>query len=123
MSHRICHTSYLLFLFLFYFFYLDGYIFFFVFWQESATILAKLLLPQIFEKMAMQDMRTLVAERSIMSIRLRGETIEIPQHSIGLLLEGFVKTQVIQEELITSPAALLPSYGDLNFLGSETSGD
>ncbi|KAI7993938.1 Sodium/hydrogen exchanger 7 [Camellia lanceoleosa] len=92
-----------------------------IFWQESATILAKLLLPQIFEKMAMQDLRTLVAERSIMSIRLRGETIEIPQHSIGLLLEGFVKTQVIQEELITSPAALLPSYGDLNFLGSETS--
>lgn len=92
-----------------------------IFWQESATILAKLLLPQIFEKMAMQDLRTLVAERSIMSIRLRGETIEIPQHSIGLLLEGFVKTQVIQEELITSPAALLPSYGDLNFLESETS--
>uniref|UniRef100_A0A5B7A4E3 Cyclic nucleotide-binding domain-containing protein n=1 Tax=Davidia involucrata TaxID=16924 RepID=A0A5B7A4E3_DAVIN len=91
-------------------------------WQESVIILAKLLLPQIFEKMTMQDLRSLVIERSKMTIYLRGETIEIPHHSIGFLLEGFIKTQGVQEELITSPAALLPSSGDLSFLGSEMSG-
>ncbi|KAI8538634.1 hypothetical protein RHMOL_Rhmol09G0119600 [Rhododendron molle] len=90
-------------------------------WQESAIILAKLLLPQFFEKMAMQDLRVLVAERSIMTIHIRGEYIEIPLHSIGFLLEGFVKTQGAQEELIISPAALLPSLGDQSFQGSETS--
>ncbi|XP_058184288.1 sodium/hydrogen exchanger 7 isoform X4 [Rhododendron vialii] len=91
-------------------------------WQESVTILSKLLLPQFFEKMAMQDLRVLVAERSILTIHIRGEYIEIPDHSIGFLLEGFVKTQGAQEELIISPAALLPSLGDQSFQGSETSG-
>ncbi|XP_050231832.1 sodium/hydrogen exchanger 8-like [Mercurialis annua] len=79
-------------------------------WQESAIILAKILLPQMFEKMSMQDMRTLVAERSILHIYIRGETIEVPHHSVGFLLEGFVKVHGFQEELITSPAALLPPY-------------
>ncbi|CAK9163719.1 unnamed protein product, partial [Ilex paraguariensis] len=92
------------------------------FWRESVIILAKLLLPQIFEKMAMQDLRALVAERSTMSIYIRGETVELPHHSIGFLLEGFIKTQDVQEELITSPAALLPSYGDQSFRASETLG-
>lgn len=76
--------------------------------QESAIILVKLFLPQIFDKLAMQDLRSLLVERSIMRICIRGETIEIPHYSIGFLLEGFVKTQGIQE-LIKSPAALLPS--------------
>ncbi|KAF6168631.1 hypothetical protein GIB67_005243 [Kingdonia uniflora] len=88
-------------------------------WQESAIVVAKLLLPQVYEKMAMQELRTLVVERSVMNIYIRGETIEIPHHSIGFLLEGFVKTQ---EELITSPGVLLSSYGDLSFLSVETSG-
>ncbi|XP_052204613.1 sodium/hydrogen exchanger 7 isoform X5 [Diospyros lotus] len=92
-------------------------------WKESAIILAKFMLPQIFEKMTMQDLRALVAERSIMTIHIRGEIVEVPYHSVAFLLEGFVKTQGVKEELITSPAALLPSCGDLNFLGSETSGD
>uniref|UniRef100_A0A2N9EHP1 Cyclic nucleotide-binding domain-containing protein n=1 Tax=Fagus sylvatica TaxID=28930 RepID=A0A2N9EHP1_FAGSY len=87
-------------------------------WQESAIVLVKLLLPQIFEKVAMQDLRALV---SIMNLYIRGETIEIPQHSIGFLLEGFIKTQGA-EELITSPAALLPSHGSLSFQNLETSG-
>ncbi|XP_059649760.1 sodium/hydrogen exchanger 7 isoform X2 [Cornus florida] len=91
-------------------------------WQESVIVLAKILLPQIFEKMAMQDLRSLVADKSRMTIYLRGETIEIPHLSIGFLLEGFIKRQGIQEELITSPAALLPSNGYLSFLGSEISG-
>ncbi|XP_050275680.1 sodium/hydrogen exchanger 7-like isoform X5 [Quercus robur] len=90
-------------------------------WQESAIVLVKMLLPQIFEKMEMQDLRALIAERSIMKPYLRGETIDIPHHSIGFLLEGFIKTQGV-EELITSPAALLPAHGSLSFQNLETSG-
>lgn len=91
-------------------------------WQESAIILSKILLPQIFEKMSMHDMRALVAERSTMSIYISGERIELPHNFIGLLLEGFIKTQGTHEELITSPATLLPSYGDRSFQMAETSG-
>ena len=87
--------------------------------QESAIVLAKLLLPQIFEKMAMQDLRALVAEKSTMTIYLSGETIEMPHYSIALLLDGFIKGQ---GELITSPAALMPSH-NLNFRNVDTSGD
>ncbi|XP_061367084.1 sodium/hydrogen exchanger 8 [Gastrolobium bilobum] len=82
-------------------------------WQESAIFLSKLLLPQIFEKLAMQDLRALIAERSEMTIYIRGETIEIPLHSVAFLLEGYVKTQG-RQELVTAPAALLPSYGNLS---------
>ncbi|CAL0329851.1 unnamed protein product [Lupinus luteus] len=90
-------------------------------WQESAIFLSKLLLPQIFEKLAMQDLRALVAERSVMAIYIRGETIEIPRHSVAFLLEGYVKTQGTQE-LVTSPAALLPSHGNLSFQNLMISG-
>ncbi|KAG2707630.1 hypothetical protein I3760_05G156300 [Carya illinoinensis] len=90
-------------------------------WQESAIVLVKLLLPQIFEKMALQDLRALVSERSIMKLYIRGETIEVPQHSIGFLLEGFIKIQGA-EELVASPAALLPSHGSLIFETLESSG-
>ncbi|KAL5762963.1 hypothetical protein ACOSP7_019227 [Xanthoceras sorbifolium] len=91
-------------------------------WQESAIILVRLLLPQIFEKLTMQELRVLVAERSIMTTYLRGESIEIPHNSIGFLLEGFVKTHCLQEELITSPASLFPLQGNLSFRSVETSG-
>ncbi|OIV91667.1 hypothetical protein TanjilG_26520 [Lupinus angustifolius] len=90
-------------------------------WQESAIFLSKLLLPQIFEKLAMQDLRALVAERSVMTIYIRGETIEIPPHSVAFLLDGYVKTQDIQE-LVTSPAALLPSHGNISFQNLTISG-
>ncbi|KAM7484764.1 hypothetical protein LguiA_000773 [Lonicera macranthoides] len=89
-------------------------------WKESVLILAKLILPQIFEKMSIQDLRV-VAQRSVMSKYIRGETIELPDQCVCFLLEGFVKTEGTHE-LITSPAALLPSSLDLSFLGSETSG-
>ncbi|CAN6549729.1 unnamed protein product [Malus baccata var. baccata] len=91
-------------------------------WQESSIALLKLFLPQIFEKMAMQDLRALVAERSVMTIYLRDESFEIPYRSIGFLLEGFVKIQGVQEELITSPAPLFPSHGYQSFQNLETSG-
>ncbi|XP_050375031.1 sodium/hydrogen exchanger 8 isoform X3 [Argentina anserina] len=91
-------------------------------WQESAIMLLKLLLPQKFENMAMQDLRILVAERSTMTIYLSGEVVEIPHRSIGILLEGFVKSQGIQEEIITSPAPLLSSHGYQSFRNLETIG-
>ncbi|KAI3717522.1 hypothetical protein L1987_69197 [Smallanthus sonchifolius] len=87
-------------------------------WQESSIILSKLLVPQIFEKMTMHDLRTLVAQRSTMSTYISGESFELPQDMIGLLLEGFIKTQGTLE-LITAPAALFPSYGDRSFRVSE----
>ncbi|KAK1387164.1 sodium/hydrogen exchanger 8 [Heracleum sosnowskyi] len=67
------------------------------FWKESATVLAKILLPEIFENIPMQEVRGLVAEKSTMRHR-------------------------IQEELIASPAALMPLYGEMSSQGSETSG-
>ncbi|CAN0890974.1 Sodium/hydrogen exchanger 7 [Linum grandiflorum] len=82
------------------------------FWQESAIVLAKLLLPQVFEKMSMHDLRALIVEKSVMTTYIRGETIEIPTHSVGFLLEGFIKSHGFQEELITSPAALFPQHGN-----------
>ncbi|KAF9623417.1 hypothetical protein IFM89_003001 [Coptis chinensis] len=85
-------------------------------WQESAIVIAKLLLPQVYEKMSMQELRALVVERSTMNIYLRGETIEIPNRSVGFLLEGYIKSQEVLEELIPAPAVLLSSYGDLSFL-------
>lgn len=69
----------------------------------------------------MQNLRALVAERSAMTIYIRGETIEIPYHSIGILLEGYVKTQ--GQELVTSPATLFPSQGNLSFQNLENSGE
>ena len=49
-----------------------------------------------------------------------GETIEIPRHSIGFMLEGFIQGG---EELITSPGALLPSHVYQSFQNLETAGD
>ncbi|XP_038716122.1 sodium/hydrogen exchanger 8-like isoform X2 [Tripterygium wilfordii] len=91
-------------------------------WQEGAIVLSKLLLPQIFEKMRMQDLRALVAEGSMMTTHVRGEIIEITYHSVAFLLEGFIKSHSVQEEFITSPAALLPSHRNLSFSNVETSG-
>ncbi|XP_027344134.1 sodium/hydrogen exchanger 8 isoform X2 [Abrus precatorius] len=90
-------------------------------WQESAIFLSKILLPRIFEKLAMQDLRALIAERSQITIYIRGETIEIPHHSVAILLEGYVKTQGHQE-LVTAPAALLPSHGNRSFQNLASSG-
>lgn len=93
------------------------------FWQESALVLAKILLPQMFEKTIMQDMRALVAERSTMSVYIRGESFELPHHSIGFLLEGFVKAHGSHEELLSAPGPLLPSsWEQQSFHNTETSG-
>ncbi|KAK1263899.1 Sodium/hydrogen exchanger 7 [Acorus gramineus] len=89
--------------------------------KESSIFIAKLLLPQIFEKMTMQELRALVAEKSTMNIHLRGEIIEVRSNTFGFLLEGFIKAQDAQEDLITSPAVLFPSNADLSFLNLEPS--
>ncbi|XP_022146361.1 sodium/hydrogen exchanger 8-like isoform X2 [Momordica charantia] len=91
-------------------------------WQESSIVLAKLLLPQVFEKMEMRDLRVLVVERSTMTTYIAGERIEIARHSIGFLLEGFIRSHGIQEELITSPAVLFSSHGNQSFHNMENSG-
>ncbi|KAL5721973.1 Son of sevenless 1 [Ranunculus cassubicifolius] len=89
-------------------------------WQESVIVVAKLLLPQVFEKKSLQELRVLVLEKSVMNIYLRGETIEIPDYSVGFLLEGFIKSQDkdVQEEFISSPAVLFSPHG----LNLETAG-
>nr|QOS02253.1 SOS1 [Karelinia caspia] len=87
-------------------------------WQESSIILSKLLLPQIFEKMSMHDLRTLVAERSTMNTYITGESFDLAPNMIGLLLEGFIKTHTT----IAAPAALFPSYSDKSFRSSEIAG-
>lgn len=85
--------------------------------------MAKLLLPQVYEKMSMQELRALVVERSMMNIYIRGETVEIPNHSIGFLLEGFIKSEEVQQELIVSPAVLYPPCADPSFPNSDMSGN
>ncbi|PHT60416.1 Sodium/hydrogen exchanger 7 [Capsicum baccatum] len=93
------------------------------FWQESALVLAKVLLPQTFEKTTMQDMRALVAERSTTSVYIRGESFELPHYSIGFLLEGFVNIHGSHEGLLSAPAPLLPSsWEQQSFHNTETSG-
>ncbi|GER43354.1 sodium/hydrogen exchanger plant [Striga asiatica] len=91
------------------------------FWRESVIVLAKLMLPHMFEKMPMPDLRTLIAERSTMNIYIRGESFELPAHYVGFLLEGFVKIPGGQEELLTAPATILPRRNQ-SFTRPETSG-
>ncbi|KAG0469711.1 hypothetical protein HPP92_016411 [Vanilla planifolia] len=91
-------------------------------WQESSLSLSKILLPQIFEKMSMQELRSLIAERSTMNIYIRGEPIEIRSNSVGLLLEGYIRNEDVNQELIASPAALFPSHLNPSTVGLGSSG-
>jgi hypothetical protein len=87
--------------------------------QESALVIARIFLPQIFEKMAMHEMRVLISERSMLNIYIKGEDIELGHNYVGILLEGFLK---MNNHLITPPAVLLPSNTDLNVFGLQSSG-
>ncbi|KAM0849196.1 hypothetical protein ACQ4PT_053881 [Festuca glaucescens] len=87
-------------------------------WQESALVIARIFLPQIFEKMAMHEMRVLISERSVLNIYIKGEDIELGHNYVGILLEGFLK---MNNHLITPPAVLLPSNTDLNVFGLQSS--
>lgn len=75
----------------------------------------------MFEKMSMHDLRTLIAERSMMNIYISGESFEILHPSVGLLLEGYVKLQDGQDQPLAPPAAILPRV-DQSSHRSETSG-
>ncbi|KAJ6312828.1 hypothetical protein OIU77_014369 [Salix suchowensis] len=99
-------------------------------WKESAIVLAKLLLPRVFENMLMEELRVLVAKRSVIIVYMRGETIEVSHDSIGFLLEGLINAHGSQEESIASPAVLLPLQGDqssqnmeISAKGTQTDGD
>lgn len=74
--------------------------------------LAKVLLPEVFESLSLQDMRMLITEGSMLKIYMNHEHVEIQQYSIGFLLEGFIKAHSSVEELIISPAVLLPARGN-----------
>ena len=70
----------------------------------------------------MHELRSLVAERSNMSTYITEEIFELPHNMIGLLLEGFIKTQSTFE-LITPIAALFPtSSSDKSFRVSKITG-
>ncbi|XP_047969241.1 LOW QUALITY PROTEIN: sodium/hydrogen exchanger 8-like [Salvia hispanica] len=89
------------------------------FWRESTIVLVKIMLPRVFEKMSMQDLRTLIAERSILNVYIRGKSFELLPQSVGFLLEGFIRQQGGEEEMLTAPAAILPCP-DQSFSQSET---
>ncbi|BBN12428.1 Na+:H+ antiporter [Marchantia polymorpha subsp. ruderalis] len=76
------------------------------FWQESALVVAKIVLPQQFEAITMQELRALIAEGSNLCTYIRGETIELEIGRIGILLEGFIK-QEGKDDVIGAPAGLL----------------
>jgi hypothetical protein len=88
--------------------------------QESALVIARLLLPQIFEKMPMHEIRVLITERSTISVYIRGETIEIEQNHVGILLEGYLRSE--DKNLIKPPGVLLPSNSDWSSFGLESTG-
>ncbi|XP_031491543.1 sodium/hydrogen exchanger 8 isoform X2 [Nymphaea colorata] len=93
------------------------------FWQESAIVLAKLLLPQTFEEISLQELRSLVAERSTVNIFLRGEVIDLSPNVVGFVLEGFIN-QDDKADLIRAPAVLLPFHEEkllFSFGGQATS--
>ncbi|KAJ1697251.1 hypothetical protein LUZ63_005763 [Rhynchospora breviuscula] len=89
-------------------------------WQESSIVIMRLLLPQLFEKMAMHELRALVAERSTLNIHIKGEVIQVPPNYVGILLEGFLAQEEVKS-LITPPAVLLHPDTDLSFFGLESS--
>ncbi|MCO5555569.1 hypothetical protein L7F22_009114 [Adiantum nelumboides] len=81
------------------------------FWRESLLAIAKILLPEDFEGTALQELRVLAMERSIMRIYLKGEIVGILPVEVGFLLEGFLK-QEGKHEILVAPCVLTNSYGE-----------
>ncbi|OAY77908.1 Sodium/hydrogen exchanger 7 [Ananas comosus] len=90
-------------------------------WQECSLVIARLLLPKMFEEMAMHELRLFSAERSTMKNYGRGEVIELKQNSAAILLDGFVRIKEEQQNFIMPPAVLLPPHTDASFYGLESS--
>nr|CAL44986.1 putative Na/H antiporter [Cymodocea nodosa] len=91
-------------------------------WRESSIVIAKLLLPLVFENLPLQEVQGLLNERSRMDTYVSGESIEIPHNSVCILLEGSLESQDAHRSLIASPAVLLPSNVAPSFLNLESSG-
>ncbi|XBI03191.1 hypothetical protein VPH35_131638 [Triticum aestivum] len=88
-------------------------------WQESAAVIAKLLIPRVFERMTMQETRLLVSTGSTMNLYTKGEDIMLEHNYVGILLEGTLKAE--NQNSIVPPGVLVPSNMDLELLGLESS--
>lgn len=75
------------------------------FWKESSLAVAKILLPEQFEGITIQELRVFVMEGSTIRTYLWGEVIDILQGEIGILLEGFLKEEG-KNEIIAAPSGL-----------------
>uniref|UniRef100_A0ACD5Z7M5 Uncharacterized protein n=1 Tax=Avena sativa TaxID=4498 RepID=A0ACD5Z7M5_AVESA len=89
-------------------------------WQESALVVAKLLIPRVFERITTHETRLLIAKGSTMNLYTEGEDIALEHNQIGILLEGLVKAE--NQSNIVSPGVVLPSNIDLELLGLQPSG-
>jgi hypothetical protein len=89
--------------------------------QECSIVIMRLLLPQLFEKKALHELRALVAdERSMLNIHIKGEVIEVPPNHVGILLEGFLAQEA--KSLITPPVVLFSPDTDFSFFSLESCG-
>ncbi|XP_018724450.2 sodium/hydrogen exchanger 8 isoform X3 [Eucalyptus grandis] len=94
-----------------------------ILWQECIVVLAKLLLPQEFEKTSIPELRTFLLERSSLITYIAGEAVEIWNESVGFLLEGFLRTPDLPSVVtVESPAVLLPSQESPNSSTPEAPG-
>ncbi|KQJ88386.1 hypothetical protein BRADI_4g17381v3, partial [Brachypodium distachyon] len=75
--------------------------------------------PRIFERMAMHEMRLLMANGSRMSLYTGGEDVVLEHNYVGILLEGFLKAE--NQNNIVPPVVLLPLNMDLKMLGLDSS--
>uniref|UniRef100_A0ACD6ABR4 Uncharacterized protein n=1 Tax=Avena sativa TaxID=4498 RepID=A0ACD6ABR4_AVESA len=62
-------------------------------WQESALVVAKLLIPRVFERITTHETRLVIAKGSTMSFYTEGEDIVLEHNQIGILLEGLAKAK------------------------------
>ncbi|KAL0793297.1 hypothetical protein Bca101_064674 [Brassica carinata] len=83
-------------------------------WKESALVLLKLLRPQIFEKVAMHELRALVsAESSKLTTYVSGESIDIDHNSVeasGILRVSFSR-QATQYSVETRARVIIFNIG------------
>lgn len=73
--------------------------------QECIIVVSKLLAPDMFKKFSMQEVRSIVDERSVMNTFSSQEVIETSHHSINFLLSGCLRDQSTGQ-LIECPAML-----------------
>ncbi|KAE8796167.1 Sodium/hydrogen exchanger 7 [Hordeum vulgare] len=84
--------------------------------QESAAVIAKLLIPRVFERMTMHETRLLIVTiGSTMNLSTKGEEIILQHNHIGILLEGTLKAE--NQNNIVPPGVLQPSNMDLELFG------